>query len=125
MSITIINQIKIPYTYPVLLDGQEVGGIKANQTLTIPTSKEEHQLLFKYAKVPTLTVKDGDVLVLTGRMPFPILSHWGFNIIYFVLLLWVNNLLQTQLKFLIIPLLLLVPALPYLLYPHFTVTKRR
>lgn len=125
MSITIINQTKIPYNYPVLLDDQEVGGIKANQTLTIPTSKGEHQLLFKYSKVPALSVQDGDVLVLTGRMPFPILNHWGFNIIYFVLLLLVNSLLQTQLKFFIIPLLLLAPALPYLLYPHFIVTKRR
>lgn len=125
MSITIINQLKTPYRYPVLLDGQVVGNLDAKTPLTLPVGKGEHQLIFRHAKVPALTVKDGEVITLTDRMPFVVLNHWGFHIIYFVLLLLVNNLLSTQLKYLIIPLLLLAPALPYLLYPHFSMTKRR
>lgn len=124
MSITIINQLKNPYNYTILLNGKPVQPIKQRETISIPLEKGENQISFKYAKTPAISVKKGDTLVLEDQFPFAILTHWGFQLIYFIFLYFVNSLIPTDLKIFLIPLFLLLPALPYLLLPHFTIHRR-
>ncbi|MGT2866004.1 hypothetical protein [Streptococcus fryi] len=124
MSITIINQLNNPYNYTILLNGKPVQSIKQRETISIPLEKGENQISFKYAKIPAISVKEGDTLILEDQFPFAILTHWGFQLIYFIFLYFVNSIIHAKLKIIVIPLLLLLPALPYLLLPHFTIQRR-
>lgn len=124
MSITIINQLNNPYNYTVLLNGKPIQSIKPKETISIPLEKGGNQISFKYAKIPAVSVKEGDTLILEDQFPFAILTHWGFQLLYFVTSYLVHSLISPPFRIIVISLLLLLPALPYLLLPHFIIHRR-
>lgn len=131
MALTIVNRTKGKHYYPIILNGQTVDSLTPKSELELQLDQSPSQLTFKGSRVPSISVSDDDVLVLTDCKPLSYYKGWPTWLAMF-LILYLHNLHIVPLvqhhiflRLLVpIPLLLLI-RLPYFLFPHFQIERRK
>lgn len=120
MTVTLINRLN-SRSYPCFLDGQKVYTLMPNDEITLTLPRQDGQLVFPKSRTKPITVHDGDTIILTQTEPFNSLTHTTTGLIYCVVCAIFFSL---GIPHWLTITLLLLPFVPYLLFPHFTIVRK-